>query len=216
MWTQHTAYKRILNHASDDEVDLVLFVDIDEFLIDSNQMNFCEYDLLNDIANKQNVGQISLYSRVFGTSNHEAYDPEPVTLRFNRYGHYMGHTRQHIKSCVLINAVDFGYKINKYTEFVHFFPLKEGFITVDQNGKPNVLSEFNIDNFDGLVLNHYKTKSVEECLGKFRAGHLFRPSLTEDEYLRINNMSTYSFNLSKTRRDKLLNKIQELNKIIGA
>lgn len=145
----------------------ILFLDIDEYI---NPHGLDDLNLKNFLKkfNHPNIGAVGMAWNCFGTSESNLYEDSPVweriTMRVDYEGKEKHHTR-HIKSFIRPQCVA---TVND----PHFFPMKQGFYTVDPNNRVLHTSEWKSWDFpmDQINISHYVTKTKEEWVKKFERG----------------------------------------------
>lgn len=163
--TQLFCYNNFVRNAYLEGFTHIAFIDIDEFLFKDiltpnwNTHKDLIYEIITMLSRK-NVGSVSIPCRVYGTSGFLDKTDELVTSKYSKcttnikFG-----VNRLVKSFVLIEAI--------HQVGVHACILKEGYIYLDNSGNPAVFDKTNksmLSNYvhNGLYVNHYITKSVED------------------------------------------------------
>lgn len=140
----------ILNYG--EETEWCLFCDVDEFLYSGKDKQFV--GTLNREYDKEPIAALAVHWLLFGSNGHLDYKDEPVTKRFTRRAEG---TNPHVKSIVRLKDC---YSMGNN---VHTFRVK-GMI-VDENFQ-ELGNEYAISSpatSEIFRMNHYVTKSKEEC-----------------------------------------------------
>ena len=129
-------------------------IDIDEFL-------FAPTGSLPELLNKfDHPSSLGINWRCFGSSKLTEYDPRPVIERFI-FRHENYDADKHIKSLIRLDQEV------KVSGDPHFFITQSG--TFSENGIL-INGPFSGPSTEIFRINHYLTKSAEECLGKQNRG----------------------------------------------
>ncbi|WNZ57243.1 glycosyltransferase family 2 protein [Microbulbifer sp. MKSA007] len=154
---QMPAYNLILNRFGD-EVDLLGFIDADEFIVNTQDVNL--KDLLSGFNQIEDAGALALNWRNFGSSGHRFKSDGLVIERFTQASKQGHEFNRHIKTILKPPMVE---KMH-----VHECVLKAGCYysanfqpTEFENGGPNEPKTAQVS-YDGLRINHYVVKSRYE------------------------------------------------------
>lgn len=79
---QLLAYNRIAELSISENYS-ILYIDADEFITHESMIDGDEYRHLQSCLSPNNVGGVCINWRMFGSSGHKSYSPEPVLERFN-------------------------------------------------------------------------------------------------------------------------------------
>ncbi|WP_020412114.1 glycosyltransferase family 92 protein [Microbulbifer variabilis] len=158
---QMPAYNNML-HRFGNEVDLLCFIDADEFLVSTNGSNL--KDILSGFYALEDAGALALNWRNFGSSGHKFKDEGLVIERFT-YASKQDHDfNRHIKTILKPSMVE--------RMHVHECILKSGRYysgnlqpTVFENGSPCEPKTSKVL-YDGIRVNHYVVKSRHEHVMK--------------------------------------------------
>ncbi|WP_444888135.1 glycosyltransferase family 2 protein [Microbulbifer sp. JMSA008] len=158
---QMPAYNYILNDFGA-EVDLLCFIDADEFLVSENN---CELkSILSDFHKLEDAGALALNWRNFGSSGYKFKEEGLVIERFTCASIQDHDFNRHIKTILKPNMVD--------RMHVHECILKSGrYYTGDlrpavfENGEP-CEPRTNKVSYSGIRINHYVVKSRHEHIMK--------------------------------------------------
>jgi hypothetical protein len=164
------AYNRILD-TCDSDIQAILFIDADEFLVHDDHINGSEYELLSNLLQAPEIGMVGINWRTYGSSGLKTHDDRLVLERFNQHASDFDFSNNsHIKS------------VSKISHIEHIGPhlsnLNENYKRIYING--DELNEF-IQSINGvweattmpngiarriisspLRVNHYVIKSEEE------------------------------------------------------
>jgi glycosyltransferase involved in cell wall biosynthesis len=173
---QVRAYNRITESALEQDIDALLFLDADEFLVHENHVDGQEMATLLHLLKKDDVGMCGINWRCFGSSGKALMAPNPVVERFTHIASDFRHVNNHIKSVSKLRYVKFigphhstlidkRYIKSDGTEIDDFIVLKDGVFeaAVDAGRVRQVAS-------GPLRVNHYVVKSKEEFENKRRRG----------------------------------------------
>ncbi|WP_333679381.1 glycosyltransferase family 92 protein [Dyella sp.] len=175
-WPQHPAQLQAYEHClktHGSEADWIAFIDVDEFLFapDANYLP----DVLADYAEHPGVGVNWV---MFGSAGHQQKPPGGVLENYLRRGDLNGgvpyaHLRlpdgsyrsenAHIKSIVQPSKV-------AACKNAHFMLYADNARAVDENGQPIDGPFTSRVSVNKLRINHYWSKSEEECRRKFDKG----------------------------------------------
>jgi len=228
---QTAAYNRI-SQLFLGNVEGILFIDADEFLIHESMIDGAEYKLLHDLFDDPKIAMVGINWRTFGSSGHKKKDPGLVLERFRDYfrnfknkkntGTY---THNFIKS---MSRIKYTKSINIHhglfvAEEILVNPLGTPvteFLTI-QDGifKAAKISGMVKDVCEGpLRINHYVIKSWEEFVTKKKRGRANTSDRISDSFFKqrdlLFNGAQFKFNEKKIERLKA--KIQELSNAIDS
>lgn len=171
-YAQIYAYNRILNTCERD-IQAILFIDADEFLVHDSQINGSEYELLSELLQLPEVGMVGINWRCFGSSGLKAYDGGLVLERFNDHAaDYDFSKNSHLKSVSKISYIEhigphISNPIKPYkriyingNEINEFIQHKDG--GFEATPIPNGIARRIISS--PLRINHYVIKSEEEFI----------------------------------------------------
>jgi len=217
---QLVAYRRISEMAIN-EVESILYIDADEFLVHDSFVDGSEYRYLANLLGADNVGMVGINWRVFGSSGHKNYDPSPVLQRFT----FCCDDYQNSKNGYLKSATKIAY--NKYIGS-HKADLFEPYKRIDISG--DILTNFisfetgipvPVEN-SGIVqfvasqplrVNHYVIKSKDEYINKkSKRGHAMRGihHHTGEAYFKHHDFSNAEFIVPQFKLAKLETQITKL------
>jgi Glycosyl transferase family 2 len=130
------------------------FFDVDEFLV------LRQHDSISSFLKTYLVsGALGINWIYMGTNNRSTYEPMPVSYRFNR--RVSNSTNMHIKTIAVLKDINLNGKFH-----CHFLPLKQGYRTVDTNGK-RIKGPFNRRGPERIAaLYHFFSKSKKEFVMK--------------------------------------------------
>ncbi|WP_157953880.1 glycosyltransferase family 2 protein [Microbulbifer sp. A4B17] len=158
---QMPAYNHIL-HRFGDEVDLLCFIDADEFLVSTEDSEL--RDLLSDFCENDDAGALALNWRNFGSSDHKFKGEGLVIERFTRASKQDHDFNRHIKT---ILKPPMTKKMH-----IHECVLQSGRYysgnlqpVVFENGEPCEPKTRKVQ-YEGVRVNHYVVKSRHEHVMK--------------------------------------------------
>lgn len=198
LFTQVRAYNTILN-SCDPDIESILFIDGDEFLIHDSYQNGEEYRYLDAILKDSDVGIVCINWRTYGSSGLLHYDNRPVTERFTFHlSDKTPSTNCYFKSVSKIRFIksvqphratlDPARKIvgadgQLLDSFTHIIDNK--FVITNQ---PSGMSEKIVSS--PLRVNHYVIKSEEEFHQKaLRGGVMNSTDVKNMSYFHFHNFS---------------------------
>jgi len=149
---QREAYDHCIGHHKED-TEWCAFIDIDEFLWSVKNIT-----VRDDIRAKyeiDNVSVIAVHWLLFGSCGHTAYDAQPVVQRFTRRA---AAVNPHVKSIVRMS--DAICMAND----AHTFRVKNTAIDENYNELAKDYALSSPATASVLAINHYVTKSRQECL----------------------------------------------------
>ncbi|MFA0813009.1 glycosyltransferase family 92 protein [Microbulbifer epialgicus] len=163
---QVPAYNHILNYYGG-EVDLLAFIDADEFIVSTNELSLKEN--LAAFHAIEDAGALALNWRNFGSSGHKVRSAGPVIERFRRASKKDHDFNRHIKTILKPSMVQ---KMN-----IHECTLKSGGYysgnlepTKFENGAPSEPKTVDVQ-YNRVRINHYVVKSRQEhIINKQRKG----------------------------------------------
>lgn len=172
---QNRAYNRIAQ-LSIDEVEAILLIDADEFLIHDSMKDGEEYQTLLNLLEDEEVGMVGINWRCFGSSNLSIQDPRPVLERFTYCVGDKNSTSKHIKS---ISKTKF---VKDYNAHSVYLSGSKKYIKSDQSQISDFITIVNGKDIETqaserrtktitlspLRINHYVIKSKEEYTLKKR------------------------------------------------
>jgi len=82
---QIVAYQRLAQLAVLENLESVLFIDADEFLVHESMTDGAEYQCLDALLKDSEVAMVGINWRTFGSSGHKTQTGEPVVVRFTDY-----------------------------------------------------------------------------------------------------------------------------------
>lgn len=184
---QLTAYQKLLNKCPKD-VDLVAFIDADEYLLPGSEASGADHTSLGLLPwleerfASAKVGALALNWACFGSNDAKFRDEGLVVERFTKRAKQAFGPNHHFKSVVRPTWVErFAnphYALLKQGEYVNALgqPLVP---RIGENKQPRIgLSEQVV--WEGARINHYLVKSVEEfVLGKAKRGSAATPNYTK-------------------------------------
>jgi len=131
----------------------VAFIDVDEFLVPKQHNNVP--DVLN-AYNAVDVAALCPHWVLFGSNGHEKYEDKPVIERFTRR---QKDVNPHIKSIVKPHKTIQARTPHKFIHTKMHLAVDEGWRTIGETDSmpPNGTDKI-------IQINHYSTKSREECL----------------------------------------------------
>ena len=171
---QIRAYNTILNICQPD-IETILFIDADEFLVHDSYQNGEEYRYLESLLLGSNVGAIGINWRVYGSSGLLNYDSKPVTERFTLHSaDYQKSNNCHIKAASKVRLVEgvtahFAFQNSKYKMYGVDGQELSNFIndTGDQIIRTDKVTGITENILASpLRINHYVIKSKEEFIKK--------------------------------------------------
>lgn len=144
---QKTFYGRLLNTCKHETV-WAAFIDVDEYIVPHKTNNLKEF-----LKPFEPHPAVCIHWRLFGSNGHLYYTPKPVVERFTRR---QADVHPRVKSIVRPKEVHvFG---------VHRFKcLKKRSVDEYGNQMPHLTKEHVNRTCDLIQINHYATKSQEEC-----------------------------------------------------
>jgi len=164
---QLPAYSKILNTCPSD-VDLLAFIDADEFLMPLGSMLSMKEFVAQRFAD-ESVGAVALNWANFGSNNHMFAEDKLVTERFTRRAPQRFNVHRNFKS--IVRPAQVNHFVNP-----HFAELRSGRY-VDALGRDLILHPKHGNGvsaeilWEGARVNHYAVKSLEEfLLGKHLRG----------------------------------------------
>ena len=198
LFTQVRAYNTILN-LSDPDIESILFIDGDEFLVHDSYQNGQEYKYLEDILKESDVGIVCINWRTYGSSELSHYDDRPVTERFTFHlSDKTPSTNCYLKSVSKVRFIrsvqphratlNPAYKIvsadgQVLNSFTHIIDKK--FVVTNQ---PSGMSAQIVSS--PLRVNHYVIKSEEEFHQKaLRGGVMNSKDVKTMSYFQFHNFS---------------------------
>lgn len=132
------------------------FIDLDEFLVLEEKKTLKE--TIDSIMRKDlRAGGVAVNWRVYGSSGHIQKPSGLVIENYLYRGSYDKLGNDHIKTIANPRFVD-------YYIHVHFPQYKLGFYNIDENGNKVAESKNICKETKHIRINHYLTKSKEECL----------------------------------------------------
>jgi glycosyltransferase involved in cell wall biosynthesis len=153
------AFNKLLQLAAEIGVDVVGFLDSDEFLV-TNNCNIKAADLIQDIFTSPDVGALAINWKNYGSSGHLFKKPGLVMERFTKCAKIDFHSNFHYKSFCRVE-----YSSNLINP--HHVKLSEGrYVDVSledlsNDEKVGFGKSSNVLHVP-LVINHYPVKSVQE------------------------------------------------------
>jgi hypothetical protein len=126
------------------------FTDVDEFFIPYKTDNLKEV-----LSAYEKYPALGVHWRLFGSSNRKSYSPEPVLERFTRRA---AEVDRHIK-CITVPT-----KTYKWVTVHKFTHGRESAVDENYIEIPESESRPELPTADIIGINHYVTKSYEECL----------------------------------------------------
>lgn len=161
---QITAYADFISRSKGTNA-FIAFIDLDEFLsVDDGEIDIDSYLARNNLLDPS-VGAIAVNQRVFGSSHLETYAPAPVIRRFTLKAEEGYTENRWFKSFARPDAVE--------TLNSHCVKLLSGRY-VDARGRPldtnSIAGGQTPAICDGLRINHYILKSLEEYRWKQQRG----------------------------------------------
>lgn len=126
------------------------FIDVDEFLYSPSE----KLPKVIEQYDSEEVGAIAAHWLLFGSSGHEKYSPEPVLKRFTRRA---AEVNPHVKSIVKMEDV-----ICTGND-AHTFYVRSNAIDENWQVLPKDYAVSSPATADIFRINHYVTKSKEEC-----------------------------------------------------
>ena len=138
------------------------FIDADEFIYIKTGQNLPEF-LHDHFSMSKWIAGLGINWRMFGTSGHKKYSPEPVIERFIQRAKDNYNANMHIKSIVNPRRV---LEFNN-PHSAKYFPTS---CCYSDHGNliPSVINM--VDALSSIQINHYHTKSIEEYLMKDARG----------------------------------------------
>lgn len=130
----------------------VAFIDADEFLFSPKEEDLKE--LISIAFDKRVISGIAAHWLLFGSNGHLKYTDDPVTRRFTKRE---GVVNPHVKSIMKMSDV---HRLNGN---VHCFTAALNIVDEKLNILPNQYAQHTPATADILRVNHYVTKSKEEC-----------------------------------------------------
>ncbi|STQ75201.1 glycosyltransferase family 2 protein [Grimontia hollisae] len=158
---QVSAYNKILEE-NDDNVDAIIFIDIDEFLVCKGEL--LDNNTFNKFLNEEQYAALALNWKVFGSNHIKIRQSGLVIEDFNRRFESNSKVCQHIKSIVkpkyiermiIHNAV---LKTGKYSNS----RLETDIFLSDELSSPHSATV----TYDNICINHYVIKSCSEHFTK--------------------------------------------------
>lgn len=224
---QLPAYHQLLE-ARPNDIDLVAFIDADEYLLptpaspineDDKPSAFPLLDWLNERFASEEVGAVALNWACFGSNGAKFRDDGLVIERFTQRAKQAFGPNHHFKSVVRPSYV------KRFTN-PHYAHLARGrYVNAlgqpveprcDKQGKPRQgLSEQII--WEGARINHYLVKSVEEfVLGKSKRGSAATPNYQKQrEYFIRHDRNDVACLLAVELAPSVKEQLQWLQQIVG-
>ena len=138
------------------------FIDIDEFIFVKTGQTLIEF-LDEHFSRAVNVGGLTINWRTFGSSGHLKYNPEPVVERFTHRAPDDFERNHNVKT--ILNP-----RHTLLSHGAHFFEYRMGCCSTDEN-LLETKGNLNPRNpASRIQINHYVTKSWEECWAKYNRG----------------------------------------------
>jgi hypothetical protein len=174
----HILYHFSRNHMSDSEITHVTHIDIDEFICLKKHKNIKDF-IAEFITG--NCGGIAINWRMFGSNGHTFKTDIPVTERFTKCGK---NADPHIKTLFDKNAFDNWLNC-------HYIKMKKGFYNKTTKGDIVIDDLNNNVDLDVIQINHYRTKTWEECKSSRTRGRadLINYSFNDEEFENYFNNS---------------------------
>lgn len=169
---QISAYSDFLEKTSS---DWVLFCDADEFLVLHN--NDCIHDLMDNLEDQ--VTQVCVNWRIFGSSGHESKSDDLVLSRFQNSSEKSFQINRHVKSFVRPCSVIEMHIHAPLTKGACIYP--DGTPLKFNDGEQGIAPEIKLD---VASIHHYFTRSREEWNVKKGRGNANRASNARDKYIR--------------------------------
>lgn len=169
---QVSAYE---DYASSSDSDWILFCDADEFLILNKHSDVHEF--IQGFS--EDVSEISINWRIFGSSGHEKRTAGYVIERFQKSSHEDFQINRHVKSFVKPSCItEMHIHAPKVTGGVVYSDGSElAFADGEQGISPEIKLEV-------AVINHYFTRSKEEWNAKKMRGNANRAIGARDKFIR--------------------------------
>lgn len=211
---QIKAYARIVESYCS-TLDVVLFVDADEFLTHESMQDGAEYECLSKLfSSNENIGMVGINWRTFGSSGHKKFYNAPVVERFKKCSSdSVGEVNQHLKSASrlsFVNSVNAHSVILNRGLYCHSDgSLIEDFIAADGGLTSAGGSKTKAVSAGPLRVNHYVVKSEEEYINKRKRGDAIRgPNYDRGpEYFYRHDFEDCEFEFPKDKILRLKNKI---------
>lgn len=162
------------------DTELLLFIDVDEFPYSKKHPKLIE--TLPEYFKDKSVDALAIHWILFGSSGHEEYAPEPVVKRFTWRE---ATTNPHVKSiCRLANTITQGNDVHSYRV--------KGKI-IDENFKelPKDYALSEPATSEIFALNHYVTKSRQECLVRRSMPRCDTGIMREPGFFEAHNFGEY-------------------------
>ena len=159
---QYSAYEDCANHAIELNHTWIAFIDGDEFIVIKDRQKYPHIvDMLQEYVPS---GELTVWWRIFGSSNRMTYEPIPVTKRFQYRVEDNYRMNHQFKS--IARAADLDLK-NQPISSPHHFPYKKGTQLRSTDGKfPVQTTDGYVGPDDVVVIHHYNTKSYGELMRK--------------------------------------------------
>lgn len=218
---QIKAYARIVESYCS-TLDVVLFVDADEFLTHESMQDGAEYECLSRLfSSDENIGMVGINWRTFGSSGHKKFSNFPVVERFKKcLSDSMGGVNQHLKSASrlsFVKSVDAHSAILNRGSYCHSDgSLIHDFISGDGNLTSAGGSRTKSVSTGPLRVNHYVIKSEEEYINKRKRGDAIKGPNHDrgPEYFYRHDFKDSEFEFPKEKILRLKSKISFLYKKI--
>jgi len=222
---QTAAYERI-SQLFLGNVEGILFIDADEFLIHESMIDGAEYKLLHDLFGDPKIAMVGINWRTFGSSGQKTWESGLVIERFNEYFKAAGNhkplvTHNRLKS---ISRIKFTRGISVHVsdfceDALCVDPLGNAIEFVSVNNTPVKISSLSKHVSESpLRINHYVIKSWEEFVTKKQKRGRTDTSKLSDSFFEERDLlfkgAQFKFNEKKIERLKA--KIQELSNAIDS
>jgi hypothetical protein len=221
---QTAAYDRI-SQLFLGNVEGILFIDADEFLIHESMIDGAEYKLLHDLFGDPKIAMVGINWRTFGSSGQKTWESGLVIERFNEYfkaarNHKPLVTHNRLKS---ISRIKFTRGISVHVsdfceDALCVDPLGNAIEFVSVNNTPVKISSLSKHVCESpLRINHYVIKSWEEFVTKKqKRGRADISARRSDSFFEEHDFNGAQFKFHKKKIERLKAKIQELNNALDS
>lgn len=160
-----------------DSFEYAAIWDVDEFLVLKKHKNVKQ--LVKEYF-RNDTGALAINLYQFGSNNQRVYRNEPVVERFTKRARRISSV---VKSIYRIKSISY--------PSVHHSYLRPGYISIDTNRRRTYGPTHHVGDCSVAQINHYISKSQEECKKRSLRGRATYPGNRKMEHC-INGMGKYS------------------------
>ena len=173
------------------------FIDVDEFIFVKTGQTLLEF-LDECFSQAINIGGLTINWRMFGSSGLKKYSPEPVLERFTHRALDEYNRNKNVKTIANPRWLMFA-------ESPHRFKYRMGCCSVDENLLETTTNSNPRNTCNKIQLNHYYTKSLEECLSKYDRGRADTILFYPDEQFKLDDRNEIEDTMIRDFARKVMN-----------